>query len=102
VATPIIVAPSVIAPAVVSVPIITVTPSAMKPWPGPYKHPACKIVRPVVAVRCAGVRGVIIVAINTIGRRPDVSWSYTKLNSDLGMSSTSRHEYQKPDHNHVF
>jgi hypothetical protein len=66
---------------------------AMEPRACAYEHATCKIIRPVVAVRRARIRRIIIVSVRTIRRWPNVAWANTKLNRHLSMGNTSRQEH---------
>jgi len=47
---------------------VIAAPVAAKPWPSTNKHSTYKVVRPVVAVRRAGIRVIAVVSISANGR----------------------------------
>jgi hypothetical protein len=70
----------------------------MKPGTCADKHAPRKIIRAVVAVRCAGVRSISVVAIRTYRSRPNVGRA--KLNRDLRVRRP-RHNHEKPEQNAI-
>jgi hypothetical protein len=84
--------------------IVTASVEPVEPGPRPDEHAARKIVRSIVAVRCACIWGIPVVAVCAGGRRPDVNrrWphgpnAYAKPHRDLCMSSSRpRDKRQKP------
>jgi len=79
----------------------TATIEAMKPRARSDEHATFKIIRPVIAVRCARIWRIVIVSVRTIGRWPNIAWANNKLNPHLSMGSTSGQEHKEPDRNHV-
>lgn len=76
--------------------IVAATVVAMEPRPCANKHAAVKIIWAVVAIRCARVWRILIVAIGAYWRRPNVCWA--KLNCDLRMGGPSPcYHHKKPD-----
>ena len=91
--------------AVESVPstIVATAVVAMKPGPRSNEYAACKIVRPVVAVRRAGIRVIAVVSISTDRWRSHVDGgnAHSDMHGNLSVSS-SRHRDEHPHHDHVF
>jgi hypothetical protein len=79
---------------------------AMEPWTRADEHAAGKIVRAVVAIRCAGIRGVPVVAIGADRCRPDIGWgnvAWPESNSDPNLRmGRARHNHAKAEQNCVF
>jgi len=81
---------------------------AMEPRPRTNKHAAGKIIRPVVAVGRAGIRGIPVVTVGTDRSRPNVAWcnvarpaSKSDSNPDLRVRG-ARHYHAKPEQHCIF
>ena len=79
-------------------PIPAASVPAMEPRAGANKYAAVEVIRAVVAVGHARVRGISIIAVRTIRRRPDIRrnrWRHNCANSD---APTNRHlSIRRPD-----
>jgi hypothetical protein len=76
--------------------VVAATVEAMEPGPCANEHAAVKVIRPVIAIWCAHVWRILIVAIGAYWRRPNVGWA--KLNCDLRMGGPSPcYDHKKPD-----
>jgi hypothetical protein len=60
---------------------------SMKPWPCADEDPAAKPLRPIVAIRCAGIGRVIIISVGAYRRRAD-------LHRDLSLRTGRRNNKQ--------
>jgi hypothetical protein len=79
--------------------IIATTVVATEPRPSANEHTTDKIVRPIVAVRRAGIRRIIVIPVDAIRRRAVIARANSYKN--LGMSSASSQEHADPDQNRV-
>jgi hypothetical protein len=74
---------------------------AMEPWTRADEHAAGKIVRAIVAIRRAGIRGVPVIAISADRGRANVGWGYVpwpKSNANPNLRvSRARHYHAKPE-----
>jgi hypothetical protein len=75
--------------------IIATAVVATEPRPRANEHASVKIVRPIVAVRRAGIRRIIVIPVDAIWRRAVIAWADSYKN--LGMSSASCQEHEYPD-----
>lgn len=75
--------------------IIATAVVATEPRPRADEHATDKIVRPIVAVRRAGIRRIIVIPVNAIRGRAIIAWADSYKN--LGMSSASCQEHEYPD-----
>jgi hypothetical protein len=85
--TPPIVIP---APSVAPAPVVAAIVESVEPWPGSDENAVIEIIRAVVAVGCAGVWVITIVAVRAIRRRSNVYRSRNskpELNRHLSMST---------------
>lgn len=89
----------VAAPSAIVTPTVVATTVVTEPRSYANKHAVVKIIRTVISVGRARVGRIVIVAVRTIRRGADVPGADSHHN--LGMSSTSRQEHEKPDHNHI-
>jgi hypothetical protein len=96
---------SIPATALVAAPsaIVATSIEAMEPRTCANKHAPGKVVRAIIAVRCACVWGIPIIAVRAHWSRPHVGWPNANANSnpDLRMSR-SRHNHAEPEQNCVF
>lgn len=78
---------------------------AMEPWTRADEHAAGKIVRAIVAIRRAGIRGIPVIAIGAGRSRPNVGWGHVpwpKSNSNPNLRvGRARHNHAKPEQNCV-
>jgi hypothetical protein len=88
--------------------ISSTTIESVEPGASAYKNSAFKVVRPVVPVRSAGIRRVVVISIVTRRRWPHISGtiisgSYAHSNSPPYLRvRTPRDNHAKPDQNRIF
>jgi hypothetical protein len=74
---------------------------AMEPWARADEYAAGKIVRAIVAIRRAGIRGIPVIAIGADRGRPDVGWGnvpWPKSNSNPNLRvGRARHNHANPE-----
>ena len=80
--------------------------------PGTYadKNAAIEVFGTVIAVRRASVWVISVVTVAAVGRRTDISWrrniartnSNAYANSNLGIGSRARENYEKPEQTKIF
>jgi hypothetical protein len=79
--------------------IIATAVVATEPRPRADEHATDKIVRPIVAVRRAGIRRIIVIPVNAIRGRAIIAWADSYKN--LGMCSACSQKHADPDQNRV-
>jgi hypothetical protein len=74
----------------------------VEPRTGAHEHAPGKVVRAVIAIRCACIWGIAVVSIGTNGSRTNVGWSITDPYSDPDLRvGCPRHNHAKPKQNRI-
>jgi hypothetical protein len=74
----------------------------MEPWTGTHEHAPVKVVRAVIAIRCARIWGIPVVSIGTNWSRTNVGWTKTDPYSDPDLRvGCPRHNHAKPEQNSI-